>query len=130
MKRLLAHILLFFVLLGPQTLHQLGKLPFLLQHFSEHRSHNEALGFWAFVALHYTAGIPNHDAHDEQLPFKKMNVNVLSFVFTAPVPFRLSPSLPTLAPHPPSVAHAGAIFLPIIGTSGSIWQPPRAAATV
>ena len=130
MKRLVAHILLFFVLVGPQTLHQLGKLPVLIEHYTEHNGHNHATSIWAFLALHYTAGTPKHDAHGEQLPFKKIVMGLAPFIFTAPVPFRLPFTAPATMAHSPLVLHPGAIFLPIVGTSGAIWQPPRSIATV
>ena len=71
MKKLFLFIL-SITLLGTLTeLHQLIQLPFLLEHYREHKAKDPLMSFSGFLQLHYGNDHPNDkdDTEDEQLPF-------------------------------------------------------------
>lgn len=53
-------------------LHQILKLPILVQHYFEHRAESKDISLSQFIVLHYFSGDPVDDdyARDMQLPFK------------------------------------------------------------
>ncbi len=53
-------------------LHQLIRLPQLVEHFRDHKQEAPAMSLFGFLQLHYTADHPmdNDDTDDNQLPFK------------------------------------------------------------
>lgn len=53
-------------------LHQILKLPILVQHYFEHKAENKNITLAGFIVLHYFSGNPVDDdyARDMQLPFK------------------------------------------------------------
>lgn len=50
-------------------LHEVFRLPILVEHFVEHKELVNDLTFWDFLKMHYESDV-NHDTTDEQLPFK------------------------------------------------------------
>lgn len=54
-------------------LHQLIRLPQLVEHFRDHKQEAPAMSLFGFLQLHYTADHPmdNDDTDDNQLPFKQ-----------------------------------------------------------
>lgn len=78
-------------------MHQLLKLPILIEHFQEHQQRNRGITVAAFLNEHYLGHtvLDNDDQRDMQLPFKKTDcVTVLAFVFEAPVAFKIEHELP------------------------------------
>jgi len=74
-KKILVLTLGVLILNGATELHQLLKLPFLLQHYIHHRSEDTSLSFLAFLKIHYTDKqhpIDNDDQEDKELPFKSI----------------------------------------------------------
>jgi hypothetical protein len=72
LKKALAILLLNVYLFSTTELHQLLKMPFLIEHFFEHKVQNTQLTLWEFLCLHY-ADTQAKDADYEQdmkLPFK------------------------------------------------------------
>ena len=82
----LAFILLGFYLLSIVHPDELMKLPFLINHYSHHKSTNPGISIWQFIELHYGMGQltgTEYDPEDESLPFKKPQncVNNNSYYF-------------------------------------------------
>jgi hypothetical protein len=52
-------------------LHQLIQLPYLLQHYKDHKSKDPLMSFSDFLQIHYGNNHPNDkdDTEDQQLPF-------------------------------------------------------------
>ena len=72
MKKFIAIAFLSIYLLSTTELHQLLKLPVLVEHFAEHKSANQSVTLWRFLCMHYAHGNV-HDADyekDMKLPFK------------------------------------------------------------
>ncbi|MCX8490400.1 MAG: hypothetical protein ORN54_04970 [Cyclobacteriaceae bacterium] len=49
--------------------HEILRLPLLLEHFAEHKSQVTDMSFVDFLMMHYETDVA-HDDHDNQLPFK------------------------------------------------------------
>jgi len=74
-KRLISYTLVMVFLLGSVIdLHDLSKLPYMIQHFQQHKNKSQAFSFEDFFELHYGQKAEQHDKqeHDEHegLPFK------------------------------------------------------------
>lgn len=72
-KKILVIILGVLILNGATELHQLLKLPLLIQHYMHHQSEDPSLSFLAFLKIHYTDTQhpnDNDDREDNELPFK------------------------------------------------------------
>lgn len=96
-------------------LHELCKLPALLDHFQEHRREDPTISVLGFIVLHYLSGSPRDAdyARDMQLPFKTLEITPLglaaahhlptSFELRAPAPAFCCRRLPVWAlMQPPS----------------------------
>jgi hypothetical protein len=73
MKRVWTLIMVLVILTKITELHELGRLPLLFEHFSEHQERNAAVTFTEFLAMHYWGQDLNDDddSRDRELPFKK-----------------------------------------------------------
>jgi hypothetical protein len=74
-KKILVLMLGVLILNSATELHQLLKLPLLIQHYIHHQSKDPSLSFLAFLKIHYTD--PQHpndndDREDNELPFKSI----------------------------------------------------------
>lgn len=58
------------MLFSQTELHQLLKIPLLVQHLLEHKAENKELTIVQFIALHYFSDTSNDDDRDMRLPFK------------------------------------------------------------
>jgi hypothetical protein len=123
-KRFSAILLLSVTLFTQTELHQLLKLPVLVQHFIEHRAENNNISVTDFIILHYFSGNPKDKDYerDMQLPFKTTD-------FTALVTFAIIPSQPVSVLQP--VVFIDNLF-PAIDNNcnhcsqpSDIWQPPK-----
>lgn len=81
MKKLFAISFLFIYLFSSTELHQLLKLPLLVEHFIEHKEENKDITLWQFLHIHYTAGDVEDSDYDKdmKLPFKSHDNCVSSF---------------------------------------------------
>jgi len=118
----------FFVLLyvfASTELHQLMRLPILIDHFVEHRLDTPTISFSDYIALHYSGDNQTETeiGRDSQLPFK--NANCPEVFITIGMPpeefpeattqvFGLAPDV--IVPHSSTITSAVQV---------SIWQPPR-----
>lgn len=127
MRRALSILLLFFYLFSTTELHELVKLPILVEHYYHHSAVNNNESLLTFINEHYFSG----DIHDEdyqqdkKLPFKSNDNCVLA---TTSVP--VNPELFTIVkPIIFSIERNYKVEKNINFNSNylsSIWQPPRA----
>lgn len=80
MRRFLSVMVLVSLILGNTEFHQLLKLPFLIAHFTDHKSENSALSFLSFLSEHYTADRQHHGHEHKKLPFKSHECSHLTQV--------------------------------------------------
>jgi hypothetical protein len=78
MKRAIAVALLILYLNSYTEMHEVLRLPVLLEHYAEHKRLVKDITFFEFLAMHYKTDV-SHDNTDNQLPFKDR-----SHSFTAP----------------------------------------------
>ena len=69
MKGKIVIVLLGCYLLASTEIHQVLRLPLLVQHYAEHREQVNDMTFWEFLTMHYETDVP-HDDQDMSLPFK------------------------------------------------------------
>ena len=123
-KKLLSISLLSLYLVSATELHQLLKLPILIEHFNEHKAKDNELSFLDFLSLHYNQEF-DHDNTDNKLPFKShsncASASIIAFI--AP-PFVIDLAKPTFfEPKTLAIFHQVIFKSSVIST---IWQPPRA----
>jgi len=71
MQKRIAILLLSIGLLSHTELHQLLKIPILVEHFREHRRLDGNISFFEFIKLHYHNIVVDDDyQRDQQLPFR------------------------------------------------------------
>lgn len=126
MKKTVSIILLFVFLSANTEAHQLLKLPFLVEHYLEHKHHNNNISFFDFLNMHYVmADDGDGDTpEDMQLPFKSDNAcgNICSIGFVSQSNYQLAIKAvytenELFNNH--SVEFISSAFL------SSIWQPPK-----
>lgn len=82
MAKLLSIQLAIVILLGSiADLHDIAKLPYLLDHYSQHKSKDSGFSFSEFFDLHYGAMAEEHDKEESEkhkgLPFKAPDHNTI-----------------------------------------------------
>ena len=123
MKKIIAIFLLTVYLSSTTEIYQLLKLPFLAEHFLEHKNDNQNLSFVEFLELHY-ANNKKSDESDKKLPFKSHDIVVniaLTGFLQKPIFFKIeSPEFKELNP----VCIYDELF---IGSAhfDAIWNPPK-----
>ena len=107
-------------------MHQLLKLPILVEHFREHRSLNPGITLLDFLKEHYQGHtiVDNDYQRDMQLPFKTTDcLTSYSIVFEEPVSFEVERVMAELQKefnlHPE--------YFPSRQALDNIFQPPRVA---
>ena len=107
-------------------LYQTLKLPFLIEHFVEHKGQNQNLTLWQFLCTHYAQGDVKDADYEEdmKLPFKT-HFNINYATFTAYLPTQ-NLTFPICTPIiEAKVLHGyNPTFLSFSFLS-SIWQPPK-----
>jgi len=74
-KKVIIIIMSALLLNGSTEIHQLWKLPFLVQHYLHHQKEDSSLSFIAFLKIHYIDRDhpnDNDDKEDNELPFKSV----------------------------------------------------------
>jgi len=123
-KKCFLHILLL-VLIGQFTnMVQLVKLPKLFEHFQEHKALNPEVGLLQYLSMHYWGEDFNDDddEKDMQLPFKKYDINLFSFLYIS------SNKIAVVTPHNWAVERDFNIERPdfYFNPAGqSLFRPPR-----
>ena len=74
-KKIIAILFSVLIINGSTEIHQLWKLPLLVQHYLHHQNEDASLSFISFLKIHYTdRQHPKHndDKNDNELPFKSI----------------------------------------------------------
>ncbi len=122
MIRYLSIALVSIYVIAFTELHQLLKLPVLVEHFIEHKQLVQSLTLFEFLAVHYTTDA-QHDDHDMQLPFKDFEHCIAAQPLVIPYfKIELTHTLTLACPVSYSFFHKN-IYLPSYQVS--IWQPPK-----
>lgn len=113
-------------LLSTTQLIELLKIPLLIQHYVEHKQHNNALSIIVFLEIHYAHGSPKDADYDKdmKLPFKSItscNSPNLTFcsIFSN---FKLNPVFYFYKKKNHFFAYS---FNHYSSFTSSIWQPPK-----
>jgi hypothetical protein len=128
MLRKVISISLLLIFLSANTeLHQLLRIPSLLQHFIEHKQTDSTISFISFCKKHYTeeneAHATNHHDKHEKLPFKSHDCNVAHHapIFAEPIAFQFE--------FPISISYQDKMVTSeyhYLSTElSNIWQPPK-----
>jgi hypothetical protein len=125
LKKLIAISFCFVYLFSTTELHELIKLPLLIEHFAEHRQ-NQHITLWQFLYIHYAMGDVKDADYDKdmKLPFKSHD-NCVAGNTTIYIP--LSEKLSIQKPIQfveKKVFETEDRLLPTSFFS-TIWQPPR-----
>lgn len=126
MVRLLSIQLILLVLLGSSVdLHDVAKLPYLIDHYNQHKSKDTQFSFSEFFDLHYGTLAVEHDKEEKEkhkgLPFKAPeNTSIHSPVFLTEY------ESPSVELESSKVAYTNS-YQPNSGSEyhPSIFQPPR-----
>lgn len=124
MKRLISILLLSLYLVSTTELYQLLKIPFLIEHYIQHKSLSPGMSFGAFLKIHYDNPVKDNDYdQDQKLPFVSHG-SLLSVVFTVNsiADFYFTEK----ALH--SLEIKKSFYISILYNKeilNSIWQPPR-----
>ncbi len=123
MKKIIAIFLLTVYLSSTTEIYQLLKLPFLAEHFLEHKNDNQNLSFIAFLELHY-ADNKKSDESDKKLPFKSHEIVVnigLSGFLSKPIHIKLEiPEFKEIK----SISIYDELFIDSSHLA-AIWNPPK-----
>jgi len=98
-------------------------MPVLIDHFQQHRQMVKDISFWEFLVMHYKTNT-NHDAEDNQLPFKDPAHSFTSCISALPLPkMRLQEKEPIMT-STPGWHYSEAFFSSPLN---EIFQPPKLA---
>lgn len=127
LKKWLIISMLFVYLSANTQLHEIFKLPVLIEHFLEHHHANKHLSFFDFLKMHYANGNKRYADYDEdmKLPFK--SADACDFFVAA---FSMLPKYPHIKqPVHVQVSEFVDFHNFSFGTavSNAIWQPPKTA---
>ncbi|MBS1637171.1 MAG: hypothetical protein JST26_14730 [Bacteroidetes bacterium] len=125
MKRLIAIFFVSSILFAQTELHQLAKLPVLVQHFFEHKAENKDLSLVSFLKMHYFNGDPKDKDYerDMKLPFKSNDCpQVMSVYFSAPAQNEFDIVLPVVSYNNLRIAYTD--WIPGSHVN-DIFQPPK-----
>lgn len=124
MKKLISILLLSLYLVSTTEIYQLLKMPFLIEHYIEHKELNSEMSLAAFLKIHYDHPVKDSDYDkDQRLPFVS-HVSLLSVAFTliTPLDFHFNEKIynPTEVKKTfyKSVLYNKEIL-------NSIWEPPK-----
>jgi hypothetical protein len=84
LKRLIAIGLLLLYVNSNTELHEMMRIPVLVEHYSHHKKLVSDISFWQFLAMHYKTDV-SHDADDNALPFKDPAHSFTATVVDLPV---------------------------------------------
>jgi len=127
MKQIIVGLLLSIYLLGSTQVGQLVKIPFLVQHYLEHKAENAGISLLTFLRIHYNEKKEKDSDYekDMQLPFKVIDNSTLTLVNNLPpqkMEFKVKPTVDDYTFHTP--------YHPVFTAQtacGDIFQPPRLA---
>ncbi|MEJ8802106.1 hypothetical protein [Pontibacter sp. H249] len=110
-------------LLPNSDLHELTKIPALLQHYQEHQKNaNKTLNFIDFLKMHYACAAEQQSTDEhESLPFKQMGNSAYDYFVNTP-----AVQHPEYFNEQTQLEQAHYLYAaPSDLFDGSIWQPPQ-----
>jgi hypothetical protein len=114
--------LLLAYLVSSTEVHELLRLPLLVNHYQEHKEKVTDITFWEFLVMHYETDVP-HDDQDTRLPFKTCHHSLTSTALaTTSQKITLTMPLPVVVKQALSADHSA----PLTSCLEEIFQPPRA----
>ncbi len=80
LKRVISILFLSAYLFSFTELHQLLKIPVLIEHFHEHRQEENSISFWSFLRMHYLEKIvvDKDYQRDQQLPMRDADCGMMT----------------------------------------------------
>jgi hypothetical protein len=125
MKNSFIILLLSVYLISSTELHQLIKLPTLVEHFIEHKKENNNLSLWSFLYMHYASehGTKSDNEHDSKLPFKSHSECSSQVLTITPLPHHPDFIKPVFSEKKDFLMY-NENFLSSAHLS-SVWQPPK-----
>ncbi len=129
-KKIIALILFAVYLISSTELRELAKLPVLIQHFNEHRQLDRQITFAEYLTDHYN-NLPhtdNDEERDNQLPFKRVDSNVM-FSPVIPPTGIIALRKPVTPIASDELFSRNVHFFPS-ATVSKIWQPPRSGSSL
>lgn len=121
MKRGLSFVLLLLYAVSFTELHQMLRLPLLVEHYHEHSAQTDDLSFWEFLVMHYETDVA-HDDTDMRLPFKACDHSVVT---AAAALLTHSLSIAAALPEEPSLHQSLYLSRKPTLRAGDIFQPPK-----
>ena len=109
-------------------LYQLLKLPFLIEHFMEHKEQNKDITLMEFLYLHYADGDVKDADYEEdmKLPFKSHNnsatTSIIGVVVNSVLKIVIHPKTNFVQP---KVAFISEESFFVSSYLSNIWQPPK-----
>ncbi len=127
MRKTIILLLLSTYLISVTDLKQILKLPFLIEHYFDHKTENQSLTFWDFIYSHYALENIKHTDYkqDMKLPFKSHSncCSSVSYHFVDNFNYTFEIQNDVFVTRTPEI-HYKTLFLKSAHLS-SIWQPPR-----
>lgn len=127
-RKIISILLLAVYLFGATDLHQLVKIPRLVEHYQQFVKDNPGFGFSTFMRVHYSYQLNIDDSdyeQDRQLPFKSLDGCCISMATNIIVPqpyYFVAPRI--FLPSRDYPLHKEDFHAYIV--SQSIFQPPKA----
>jgi hypothetical protein len=125
-KKLLPIFLLSIYLVSVTELHELFKLPQLVEHFMEHKSEDSKTSLLNFLVMHYanTDDGDGDKSKDMKLPFKS-NHDCANFANTGFISFNTFSLAIKSTPIKSKIYKTNATDFISSAYLSSIWQPPK-----
>jgi len=125
-KHITASLLMVFYMLSATAIHEVVKLPILVEHYFDHSQENQQIGFFQYLTLHYGIedGTDKDAAEDRQLPFQSSEYfSTISFVSINPPVINQSIRFcEIISDHDFLLSNDTFLPSPYLDR---IWQPPR-----
>lgn len=125
-KHITASLLLAIYVLSATAIHEVAKLPLLVEHYFDHSREDQLIGLFEYLTLHYGIedGTDKDAAEDKQLPFQSAEYySTISFVSVKPPLINQSILFTeTITEH--NFLLRNEVFMPS-PYPDRIWQPPR-----
>ena len=113
-------------MLSATAIHEIVKLPLLVEHYFDHSHEDQQIGFFQYLTLHYGIedGTDKDAAEDSQLPFQASEYfSTISFVSVNPPVINQSIRFTeSIADHDFLLSNDTFLPSPYLDR---IWQPPR-----
>ena len=125
-KHITASLLLAFYMLSATAIHEVVKLPRLVEHYFDHSQEDQQTGLFQYLTLHYGIedGTDKDAAEDRQLPFQSSEYfSSISFVSVKPPAMSQGLHLAeTVSVHNFLIRNDSSLPTQYLNR---IWQPPR-----